>query len=182
MAPDSTTETFAALRLEIDSWRWQGTPFYIRAGKCLPVTCTEIMLRFRKPPTSGLIPGLSSNYLRFRVSPEVTLGLGMMAKSLGDEMVGEQLEMQAARPARVEEMDACERVLTDAIAGDATLFARQDDVEEAWRIVDPLLAANTPVYEYQPGTWGPGEVDQKMAPPGGWHNPVAATARVEAAA
>jgi len=173
VAPDSKTETFVALKLEIDSWRWQGVPFYIRAGKCLPVTCTELLIRLRRPPTVFPSSGPSApNHVRFRISPEVTIALGMMVKSLADEMVGDAMEMSAVHCPGSEEMDAYERVLRDAMAGDATLFAREDYVEEAWRIVDPVLKASTPVYEYEPGTWGPAEVEERFAPIDGWHNPV----------
>jgi glucose-6-phosphate 1-dehydrogenase len=171
VAPDSKVETFAALRLAFNSWRWQGVPFYIRAGKCLPVTCTEILMRLRRPPTIFPSAVLRPNHLRFRISPEVTIALSMMVKSQNDEMVGESTEMVAMRTPRADEMDAYERVLRDAMAGDATLFAREDYVEEAWRIVDPVLKANTPVYEYEPGAWGPSEVEERVAPAGGWHNP-----------
>jgi glucose-6-phosphate 1-dehydrogenase len=146
VAPDSKVETFAALRLEINSWRFQGVPFYIRAGKCLPATCTEIPV-----PSAALKP----NHMRLQVSPEVTIALGMMVMAPGEEMLGQAAEMVASRHPRADEMDAYERVLGDAMAGDATLFAREDYVEEAWRIVDPMLQADTPVHEYQPGTWGP---------------------------
>ena len=172
VAPNSNTETFAALRLQVNSWRWQGVPFYIRAGKCLPVTCTELLLRLRRPPSMFPNAGLTPNHFRFRISPEVTLAMSMMVKSLGDEMVGEPMEMVGLRSGRPDEMDAYERVLRDAMAGDATLFAREDYVEEAWRIVDPVLKAGTPVYEYEPGSWGPREVAEKLTPAGGWHNPV----------
>ncbi len=172
VAPDSKTETFAALRLQINSWRWQGVPFYIRAGKCLPVTCTELLLRLRRPPSMFPSGALMPNHFRFRISPEVTLALGMMVKSLGDEMAGEPMEMLGIRAARPDEMDAYERVLRDAMAGDATLFARQDYVEEAWRIVDPVLTSGTPVYEYEPGSWGPSQAAEGLLPADGWHNPV----------
>jgi glucose-6-phosphate 1-dehydrogenase len=171
VAADSKVETFATLRLEVHSWRWQGVPFYIRAGKCLPVTCTELLMRLRKPPSMFPLANLQSNYLRFRISPEVSLGLGVMVKARGDEMVGEPMEMVGIRSSQPDEMDAYERVLRDAMAGDATLFARQDYVEEAWRIVDPILKTETPVYEYEPGTWGPAEVAQQVSPAGGWHDP-----------
>src|SRR5271157_5084068 len=170
VAPDSRVETFAALRVDVNSWRWQGVPFYVRAGKNLPVTCTEIMCRLRKPPT--IIPAdfLHSNYLRFRISPDVGIAMGMMVMAPGENLVGQSAEMIANQQPNAEEMDAYERVLGDAMAGDATLFAREDYVEEAWRIVDTVLKADTPVYEYEPGTWGPKEGDQN-SPPGGWHNP-----------
>jgi glucose-6-phosphate 1-dehydrogenase len=172
VAPDSKVETFAALRFEVNSWRWQGVPFYIRAGKCLPVTCTELLIRLRRPPRIFPSDGLRPNHFRFRISPEVMLALSMMVKSPADDLHGESVEMIAMQHPRADEMDAYERVLRDAMAGDATLFAREDYVEEAWRIVDPAIKANTPVYEYQPGTWGPKEVEEKIVPRDGWHNPV----------
>jgi glucose-6-phosphate 1-dehydrogenase len=173
VAPDSNVETFAALRLEVDSWRWKGVPFYIRAGKNLPVTCTGVLGRFRKPPSVIKESALSRNYLRFRISPEMTIAVGTTVMAPDEIMKGETVEMVASRHPRPEEMEAYERVLGDAMAGDATLFARQDYVEEAWRIVDPVLKASTPIYEYDKGTWGPSDVDQKVSPAGGWHNPSA---------
>ncbi|HEY1760948.1 MAG TPA: glucose-6-phosphate dehydrogenase [Bryobacteraceae bacterium] len=172
VSPDSKTETFAALRFEINSWRWQGVPFYIRAGKCLPVTCTELLIRLRRPPRIFPTDGMKPNHFRFRISPDVTIAHGMMIKSPEAEMSGEPVELVALEGAFANEMDAYERVLHDAMTGDATLFAREDYVEEAWRIVDPLLQANTPVYEYEPGTWGPAEVNQRIIPTDGWNNPV----------
>ena len=175
VAPDSKIETFAALRLNVDSWRWQGVPFYIRAGKSLPVTCTEIVVRLQEPPRVFPTCCRAPNYFRFRVSPDVTAAFGLTVMDSQEKMVGEQTELLATRYPSAEEMDAYERVLGDAMAGDATLFAREDYVEEAWRIVDPVLKASTPVYEYEPGSWGPSEVDQKVSPPRGWENPVANT-------
>src|SRR5215468_7220267 len=171
VAKDSQTETFVALKLEINSWRWKGVPFYIRAGKCLPTTCTEIVAKFRKPPT--LIPDslLVENHLRLRLSPEITIALGMMNLSPSAEGLNLQTsEMVATHSPRADEMDAYERVLGAAMAGDSTLFAREDYVEEAWRIVEPVLKKNTPVHQYAPGTWGPNEVD-RVTPTGGWRNP-----------
>jgi glucose-6-phosphate 1-dehydrogenase len=172
VAPDSEVETFAALQLEVDSWRWKGVPFYIRAGKCLPVTCAEIVVRFRQPPTMYSEFNLLPNYFRFRISPEVTLAFGMNVIAPGEDTVSQTDEMVVSRHPRADEMDAYERVLGDAMAGDSTLFAREDYVEEAWRIVDPVLKAGTPVSEYDPNTWGPSEADQKVAPAGGWQNPI----------
>ncbi len=174
VAPDSNMETFAALRLEVDSWRWKGVPFYIRAGKNLPVTCTEVLGRFRKPPAVVEESALSRNHLRFRISPEMTIAIGTTVMGPGEVLKGETVEMVASRHPRPDEMDAYERVLGDAMAGDATLFAREDYVEEAWRIVDPVLKAGGSIYEYEKGAWGPREVDQRVSPPGGWHNPAAA--------
>jgi glucose-6-phosphate 1-dehydrogenase len=169
---DSKMETFAALRLEIDSWRWKDVPFYIRAGKNLPVTCTEVFARFRKPPTVIRESALSQNHLRFRISPEMTIAVGTTVMAPGEALQCEDIEMVASRHPRPDEMDAYERVLGDAMAGDATLFARQDYVEEAWRIVDPVLKAGTPIFEYEKGAWGPSEVELRVSPPGGWHNPI----------
>ena len=172
VAPDSKVETFAVLRLEVNSWRWQGVPFYIRAGKSLPVTCTEFLVRLRRPPTVFPTCNPAQNYFRFRISPDITGAFGVTVNDLEEKMVGQQMELLASRHPSVEEADAYERVLTDAMAGDATLFAREDYVEEAWRIVDPVLKADTPVHEYEPGTWGPSEVD-RVTPAGGWSNPTA---------
>jgi glucose-6-phosphate 1-dehydrogenase len=172
VAPDSIVETFAALRLEINSWRWQGVPFYIRAGKCMPVTCTELLIRLRRPPSIFPAGGIKPNHFRFRISPDVTIAHSMMVKSPDAEMSGEPVELVALDGAHTNEMDAYERVLRDAMAGDATLFAREDYVEEAWRIVDPVLKAGTPVYEYEAATWGPAEVDKRIVPADGWNNPV----------
>jgi glucose-6-phosphate 1-dehydrogenase len=175
VAPNSKVETFAALRFEINSWRWQGVPFYIRAGKCLPVTCTELLVRLRRPPRIFSADGIKPNHFRFRISPDVTIAHSMMVKSVDADMSGEPIELIAMEGTYANEMDAYERVLRDAMAGDATLFAREDYVEEAWRIVDPVLKADTPVYEYEPGSWGPAQVDQKIEPADGWHNPVVKT-------
>src|SRR5262244_1513579 len=171
VAKDSQTETFAALKLEVNTWRWKGVPFYIRAGKCLPTTCTEIVAKFHKPPT--LVPDsqLIENHLRLRLSPEITIAMGMMNLAPNAEgLVLQTGEMVATHVPRADEMDAYERVLGAAMAGDSTLFAREDYVEEAWRIVEPVLKMNMPVYPYTPHTWGPKEVE-RLTPPGGWNNP-----------
>ena len=170
--PDSKVETFAALKLEVDSWRWRGVPFYIRAGKLLPVTCTEMVVRLRQPPTMYQGFGLKSNYVRLRISPEITIALGLNRMAPLTESAGELTEILGIAHPPAAEMDAYERVLSDAMAGDATLFAREDYVEEAWRIVDPALKAGTPVYEYEPNTWGPAQIAEKVTPPDGWQNPV----------
>ena len=175
VAPDSKVETFVALQLNVDSWRWQGVPFYIRAGKSLPVTCTEIVIRLREPPVVFPNCYRTQNYFRFRVSPNVTAAFGLTVMDQKEKMIGEQVELLASHYPGAEETDAYERVLGDAMAGDATLFAREDYVEEAWRIVDRILKADTPIYEYEPRSWGPSEVDQKVSPPGGWENPTVKT-------
>jgi glucose-6-phosphate 1-dehydrogenase len=170
VTPDSRTETFAAMRLEINSWRWKGVPFYIRAGKSLPLTCTEIVLRLRSLPPLYASMDLAQNYFRFRINPEITAAFGTNIMSPADDTKSKAVEILGSRLPQSDEMDAYERVLGDAMAGDATLFARQDYVEEAWRIVDPVLKAGTPAFEYEPGSWGP-EAANSIAPPGGWFNP-----------
>jgi glucose-6-phosphate 1-dehydrogenase len=172
VAPDSRVETFAAVRLHIDTWRWAGVPFYIRAGKCLPVTATEVLVELKQPPQvvfEELEPA-HANYLRFQLSPDVYIGLGARVKLPGEAMAGEEVEL-VARHQHGDEMDPYERLLGDAARGDATLFARQDGVEAAWRVVDPVLNDATPLYEYEPGTWGPAEADALIKDEGGWHSP-----------
>jgi glucose-6-phosphate 1-dehydrogenase len=180
VARDSEVETFAALKLEINSWRWKGVPFYIRAGKNLPVTCTEIVGRFRKPPSLIPADSLKENHLRLRLNPDVIIAMGMMVMTPGEEMAAETVEMLACRSPRAGEMDAYERVLGAAMEGDATLFAREDYVEEAWRIVDPVLKTGTSIYEYKPNTWGPNEVERVM-PAGGWSDPMSGEEAVDSA-
>jgi glucose-6-phosphate 1-dehydrogenase len=170
VAANSQTETYAALKLEIDSWRWQGVPFYIRAGKSLPVTCTEILVRLRRAPRIFPTAAGLPNHCRFRVSPDIAIALGVTVMDDEDREIGQPKELLLSHHPDAAEMDAYERVLGDAMAGDATLFAREDYVEEAWRIVDPVLAQATPVHEYAPGSWGPGEVG-RVTPPGGWLDP-----------
>jgi glucose-6-phosphate 1-dehydrogenase len=174
VAKDSETETFAALHLEINSWRWKGVPFFIRAGKNLPVTCTEILAKFRKPPT--ILPDsiLTENHLRLRLNPDVVIAMGLMSLAPGEKVELQPGEMVATSSAGVGEMDAYERLLGAAMTGDNSLFAREDYVEEAWRIVDPVLKKGTPVYPYATNTWGPAEV-ARVTPPGGWEAPVCAT-------
>jgi len=170
VAKDSKVETFAALRLEIDSWRWKGVPVYLRAGKCLPVTCTEIVVRWRQPPTMFAGFPVQANYCRIRISPDITIAIGANAIPSGEEAGCKVAEMVATHHPGSEEMDAYERLLGDALAGDPTLFAREDYVEEAWRIVDPVLEGAAEPIEYAPGTWGPTSAD--VTPPGGWVDPV----------
>src|SRR5690242_17681907 len=178
VAPDSQVETFAALKLHIDSWRWRGVPFYIRAGKCLALTCTEILVRLRQPPTMYKHYNLESNYVRLRISPDVVLAFGINVTSPVQESQSLLSELLASRHPYAKEMDAYERVLGDAMIGDATLFAREDYVEEAWRIVDPVLKSSTPLHEYEPNSCGPDEVE-RVTPQGGWRNPIVTTDQPE---
>ena len=171
VAPDSKVETFAALKLEVDSWRWRGVPFFIRAGKNLPVTCTELQITLRHPPTMYNHYNLGPNHFRFRISPSVVSAFGLNTVTPEDECQSRLIELRVDHQTSPKEMGPYERVLTDAMMGDATLFAREDYVEEAWRIVDPVLKSGTPVHEYEPKTWGPSETSS-VKPPGGWHNPV----------
>ena len=170
VAPDSTVETFAAVRLHIDSWRWDGVPFFIRAGKCLATTTTEVLVTLRRPPLSKLCPN-ETNYVRFRLSPDVTIAIGARVKRPGEQMTTDPTELRVVHQPDGEEMDAYERLLGDAMAGDATLFARQDSVEAAWAIVQPILGGVTPIYMYEPGSWGPAEAARLAAEVGGWHSP-----------
>jgi len=173
VAADSRVETFAAVRLAINSWRWQGVPFYIRAGKCLPVTCTEVLLRLRRPPTVYPACSAPPNHFRFRVSPQVSIALGATVMDDAEREAGDQVELLASERPGGEEPGAYERVLGEAMEGDTALFARQDYVEEAWRIVDPVLTGFAPPPEYACGQWGPAEA-RALAPPGGWSDPVVA--------
>jgi len=169
---DSRVETFAALRLHIDNTRWAGVPFFVRTGKCLPVTNTEVFVELKQPPHAvfDVMESHQSNYFRFRLNPEVVISLGARVKMPGARMVGENEELFVQRnPA--DEMTPYERLFSDAIRGDASLFTRYDCVEEAWRVIDPILGHASPVIEYEPGTWGPTEADSLIAPHGRWHNP-----------
>jgi glucose-6-phosphate 1-dehydrogenase len=172
VAPNSKVETFAALKMEIDSWRWRGVPIFIRTGKLLPVTCAEVVVRLCRPPTMYHGLHLKQNYLRLRINPEMVIALGAMALAPGEGLHGEPVEMIASRQQLGPEVNPYERLLGDALRGDQMQFAREDSVEEAWRIVDPILKAETPVYEYEPGTWGPPQMERHIEPRNGWHNPV----------
>lgn len=169
VSPRSLVETFAAVRLRIQSWRWQGVPFIIRAGKCLPVTCTEVLVTLRQPPpVYAAVP--PANHFRFRLGPEAAIAVGAMVKRQGEELVGEEIELLFSHEADAAEADAYEQLLGDAMDGEPFRFAREDYVEEAWRIVDPALKTDMPFFGYEPGTWGPREADALVAP-GAWHNP-----------
>ncbi|MEO6058142.1 MAG: glucose-6-phosphate dehydrogenase [Gemmatimonadales bacterium] len=172
VAPDSDVETFAAVRLQVDSWRWAGVPFYIRTGKCLPVTATEVLIELKRPPLE-LFPDCSAappNRFRFRLSPHVVLSLGARAKLPGESMRGEDVELIACHDG-TDEMKPYERLLRDAMRGDQMLFARQDSVEEAWRVVEPVLGGAAPLVEYASETWGPAEADRLLHNGAAWHNP-----------
>ena len=174
VAANSTVETFAALRLFVDSWRWADVPFYIRAGKSLPVSCTEVMVRFRAPPQTsfgGQELGSSQNHVRFRMSPDATIGWGARCKLPGQDFVGENVELTVSHEA-VEDIEPYERLLDAALAGDPSLFAHQDAVEASWAVIDPLLQHPGPVHSYVPGTWGPEAADSVLLPGSTWHNPV----------
>ncbi|MGD0674363.1 MAG: glucose-6-phosphate dehydrogenase [Polyangiaceae bacterium] len=164
VAPDSQVETFAAMQLAIDSSRWKGVPFHIRAGKCLPATYTEVLVRLRRPPTLYEHIDLSANSIRFRIDPEPAIRIGINVLSPGHGVAGQPTEALWAQPPS-DGVPPYERILSDAIAGDPTLFVREDYVEQAWRIVDPILKARPRVEEYEPGTWGP---RQGVPRPGEW--------------
>ncbi len=178
VAPDSQVETFAALEVRIDSWRWSGVPFYIRAGKHLPVTCTEVCVTLKRPPhTLALEPVPGANYFRFRLSPTIVIALGARVKSPGDQPGGEPVELLVTE-CLDDAKQPYERLLGAAADGDSTLFARQDTVEAAWRVVDPILGpATTPLHVYEPGTWGPPEADRIIESGMPWHNPEVARER-----
>jgi glucose-6-phosphate 1-dehydrogenase len=172
VAQNSQVETYAAVRLYVDSWRWADVPFYIRAGKCMPVTSTEVVVEFRRPPREvfgELVPSLSS-HLRLRLSPDVVIGLGLRVKVAGERMAGEDVELIITRqPGEV--LTPYERLLGDALRGNPELFGRQDAIEAQWAIVDPILGDSTPVYEYQRGTWGPREAARIVEGDDGWIDP-----------
>ena len=170
VSPHSDVETFAALRLEIDSWRWSGVPFLIRAGKRLPTTATEVFIKLRKPPLAKGGPE-GRNYFRFRLGPDIEISIGGRVKRPGPLMVPMPVELSAVKYSSTDEMDAYERLLTDAMKGDPLLFVRQDAVEAAWAIVDPILGDCCPVEIYEPGTWGPADSRELAADIGGWHDP-----------
>ncbi len=174
VAPDSRVPTYAALRLHVDSWRWQGVPFFVRAGKSLAKTVTEVTVEFKRAPPvvfhgDGQAHG---NYVRFRLGPQVAIAIGALTKAPGERLEAKPVELSVVRQDTGDDMDAYERLLGDAMHGDATLFARQDVVENAWAIVDPLInATSQPVHEYTPGSWGPPEANRLVRDIGGWNTP-----------
>ena len=173
VARDSKVATYAAVHLRVESWRWAGVPFYIRAGKSMATTATEVVVEFRHPPQVVFrdMPPLMGNYVRFRLGPDVVIALGANAKRAGEEMLGQRTELSVVRQPTSDEMGAYERLLGDAMDGDATLFARQDAVEAAWAIVDPLLSVEHAPVPYPVGSWGPQEANLLTESVGGWSNP-----------
>jgi glucose-6-phosphate 1-dehydrogenase len=171
VAPDSTVETFAAVRLFIDSWRWEGVPFFIRAGKRLGASFTEVLVTLKRAPVRRSGPE-DANHLRFRLSPDVIIAIGARVKKAGDQLVSEPTELRLVHHQDKDEMSPYERLLGDAMAGDGMLFAREDSVDAAWAVVQPILGNVTPVHEYQPGSWGPVDADRLTAEVGGWHAPI----------
>lgn len=171
VARDSKVETFAAARLHIDSPRWKGVPFFIRAGKRLPTTMTEVLVMLKPPALGKLCPG-QANYVRFRLSPDVTIAIGARVKRPGEELIGDPTELKVVARPPGDEMSAYERLLGDAMAGDGTLFAGQDGVEATWAVVQPILGSRTPVHRYEPGTWGPSEAEKLTTGICGCHDPV----------
>ncbi len=174
VAADSQVETSVALRLHIDTWRWAGVPFYIRAGKRLPITATEVMVNLKCPPLAVFdeISPATSNYFRIRLGPEVVIAIGTRVKQAGEQMRGEPVELIARHEPRSEELPY-ERLIGDAIRGDAALFASDEAIEAAWSVVEPVLGSREPVHEYEPGTWGPAEARPIVSGETGWHDPKA---------
>jgi glucose-6-phosphate 1-dehydrogenase len=175
VAADSDVETYAAVRLHIDSWRWAGVPWFVRAGKDLAEHVTEVLVEMKAPPQkvfSDSEPEVGrANYMRFRFNPMIEIGIGARAKIPGEAMIGEQRELFLSNEFP-DEMSPYERLLGDALAGEGLLFARQDGVEESWRVVDKVLTHHHVAHPYAKGSWGPREADRMINPYGGWHDPV----------
>ena len=169
--PNSTTETFVALRLRINSWRWQGVPFFIRSGKVLPITATEVVAKLKRPPAIFPDYDPKSNYIRFRLSPQPVIAFGSAVKEEGEQLKGCPVELVAEQSCGGEDLLPYEELLGDAMIGNQTWFARQDYVEQAWRILDPVLKNQTPIHTYEPGTWGPAEAAGLMEGDEKWSDP-----------
>jgi glucose-6-phosphate 1-dehydrogenase len=169
VATDSLVETYAAIRFEVDSWRWAGVPFLIRAGKSMKLTATEVLVKLKSPPLARV--AAEKNYYRFRLGPDITLATGLRVKRPGAKMVPMPIELAAVDHAEGDEVDAYERLLTDAMRGHSLLFVREDAVEASWAVVQHLLGNVTPAHVYEPGSWGPAEADSLAADIGGWHDP-----------
>jgi glucose-6-phosphate 1-dehydrogenase len=174
VAKGSKTETYAAVRVHVDTWRWGGVPFLIRAGKSLPVTATEVFAVLKHPPQNlfGETGPPVVNYVRFRLGPGEAIAFGTRVKKPGAQLAGEEVELVASQ-AEAAGLPPYERLLGDALRGDQELFARQDLVEAAWRVVDDVLAADTPVLQYKRGTWGPKEANELVPRTHTWHDPEA---------
>jgi glucose-6-phosphate 1-dehydrogenase len=174
VAPDSDVETYAAVRLHVDSWRWADVPFYVRAGKEMPETFTEVRVELHRPPQRvfGGIDAMphDNNYLRFRLSPDVVIAIGAMTKNPGEEMTGHPVELDLIS-SNLGEWTAYERLLGDALDGEAFLFAREDGVESAWQVIDDVLRDHGPAHPYARGSWGPPEADAIVDDPHAWHDP-----------
>jgi glucose-6-phosphate 1-dehydrogenase len=170
VAKGSDVETFAAMRLYIHAWRWYGVPFYLRAGKCMPVSATEVLVKLKRPPMLGL-PLKESNYFRFRLGPDVGIAIGARVKEPGDDLKTEPIELQVVQRPHANELLDYERLLGEAMDGDPLLFQRQDGVEAAWSVVEPVLDSASPLHFYDQGTWGPPEAQELIAADGGWQEP-----------
>jgi glucose-6-phosphate 1-dehydrogenase len=182
VAPNSGVETFAAVRLSVDTWRWAGVPFFLRAGKCLPVTATEVLVELRQPPQSvfGEVEPPDADFFRFRLTPDMSISLTVRAKMPGEQMVGEAVELYARHQSGAER-PPYQRLIGDATRGDQSLFSREDSVEAAWRAVDGILGDAVPLHEYERGTWGPAEAEGLLGGAEHWHDPVIADADPAAA-
>ena len=171
VAKDSRVETFVAMRLNINSWRWKSVPFFIRTGKSLAITSTQIIARLRKPPMIFATENQHQNYIRFQVSPDVKIAIGALEKSFGQGFIGHPTELVSASVPTPNDMLPYEELIEDAMVGNQRRFARQDYVEESWRLLDPILNADLPIHTYEPGSWGPREADVLHGKYGGWTNP-----------
>jgi glucose-6-phosphate 1-dehydrogenase len=175
VAKDSDVETYCAVRLFIDSWRWEGVPWYLRSGKCLATTATEVVVQLKPPPQALFDDSRPTdgraNYVRFRISPNSALALAARVKRAGEEFIGDQRELYLLEE-QPGEQAPYERLLGDALAGDGALFTREDAVEAAWAVVDPILKKHSPAHRYKQGSWGPSEADALIGSDGPWHNPV----------
>jgi glucose-6-phosphate 1-dehydrogenase len=174
VAKDSDVETFCALRLFIDSWRWEGVPWYLRSGKFLAETAAEVVVQLKPPPqrlfADSALDACQANYLRFRLSPISAVAIAARVKRAGKEFIGNQRELCLVEEHFGRE-SPYERLLHDAMIGDGSLFTREDAVDAAWAVLDPVLAAHHPALIYARGSWGPGGADELIAPDGCWHNP-----------
>ncbi|HKU37707.1 MAG TPA: glucose-6-phosphate dehydrogenase [Polyangiales bacterium] len=171
VAAKSTVETFTALELHVDSWRWDGVPFFIRAGKCLPITATEVLVTLKRPPIAQLLPK-DTNYVRFRLSPDMVIAIGARVKQPGEQLLSMPVELKVMQESTCDELEPYERLLGEAMEGDALLFARQDGVEAAWAVFNAVLGDAAPLHQYEPGTWGPAKAEELTAAIGGSHAPL----------